>query len=61
MPSDCAPEWGLLVCDVDDSSRCYARTSDPDVLAELEQTECVGRSVELVTGDNNVNGVARWA
>jgi acetyl-CoA C-acetyltransferase len=58
---DGSAEWGLLVCDVDESTRCYARTADPDVLAELEQTECVGRAVELVTGDNNVNGVARWA
>jgi acetyl-CoA C-acetyltransferase len=53
--------WGLLVCDVDDGVRCYARTSDADVLAELEQSECVGRRVELATGAGNVNGVVRWA
>jgi acetyl-CoA C-acetyltransferase len=57
---DGAAEWGLLVCDVDDSTRCYARTSDADVLAELESSECVGRQVELATGDNNVNGVVQW-
>jgi acetyl-CoA C-acetyltransferase len=53
-------DWGLLVCDVDAATRCYARVSDADVLAELEATECVGRDVELTTGDGNVNGVARW-
>jgi len=57
---DGSADWGLLVCDVDDSTRCYARTSDADVLAELEESECVGRRVELATGDKNVNGVVRW-
>ena len=58
---DGSADWGLLVCDVDDATRCYARTSDPDLLAELEQSECVGRQVELATADNNVNGVVAWA
>ena len=58
---DGTADWGLLVCDVDGSTRCYARVSDADVLAELEQSECVGRPVELATGENNVNGVVRWA
>jgi acetyl-CoA C-acetyltransferase len=57
---DGSADWGLLVCDVDETTRCYARTSDAAVLAELEQSECVGRRVELATGDNNVNGVVRW-
>jgi acetyl-CoA C-acetyltransferase len=57
---DGTADWGVLVCDVDDTTRCYARTTDADVLAELEQTECVRRTVELSTGENNVNGVARW-
>ncbi|MEY2448316.1 MAG: acetyl-CoA C-acetyltransferase [Acidimicrobiaceae bacterium] len=56
---DGTAEWGLLVCDVDDGSRCYARVNDAEMLAELENNECVGRTVELVT-ENNVNGVARW-
>ena len=58
---DGSADWGLLVCGVDERTRCYARTSDPDVLAELEASECVGRRAELATGDNNVNGVVRWA
>jgi hypothetical protein len=48
------------VCDIDDTTRCYARATDADVLAELEAAECVGRRVALTTGDNNVNGVTRW-
>lgn len=58
---DGVAEWGLLVCDVDDDTRCYAKTVDGDVLAELESAECVGRAVELVTDENNVNRVAQWA
>ena len=58
---DGGAEWGLLVCDVDDGSRCYGRVEDPDLLAEIESDECVGRSVELATDDKNVNRVARWA
>lgn len=58
---DGVAEWGLLVCDVDDGSRCYGRVEDPHVLAELERDECVGRAVELVTDDKNVNRVASWA
>jgi acetyl-CoA C-acetyltransferase len=58
---DGAAEWGLLVCDVDAETRCYARTTDADVLAELEQTECVGRTVELTTDEKNVNHVSRWS
>jgi acetyl-CoA C-acetyltransferase len=56
---DGSADWGLLVCDVDDTTRCYARTSDADVMAELEASECVGRRVELVT-DDKVNRMARW-
>jgi len=58
---DGSADWGLLVCDVDDRSRCYARVEASDLLAELESVECVGRDVELVTNEKNVNGVVRWA
>jgi acetyl-CoA C-acetyltransferase len=57
---DGGAEWGLLVCDVDDSTRCYARVAHPDLLAELEENECVGCTVELATNDQNVNEVVRW-
>ena len=53
---DGAAEWGLLVCDVDDGSRCYAKALDGEVLAELERAECVGRSVELVTDEQRERG-----
>ena len=54
------PSGAVLVCDVDDNTRCYARVTDADMLAELEQSECVGRSVDLMTNEKNVNEVARW-
>ena len=55
---DGSPEWALLVCDVDDDSRCYARVADAAALVELEGNECVDRRVDVHTEDGNVN-VAR--
>jgi acetyl-CoA C-acetyltransferase len=40
-------EWALLVCDVGDGARCYARADDPDLLAALETDEWVGRRVTI--------------
>ncbi len=56
-----APDWGLLVCDVEPGRRCYARVADPEMLAELEREECVGRRVRTKTNDGNVNEVTAWA
>jgi acetyl-CoA C-acetyltransferase len=50
-------EWGLAVCDVDPGTRCYAKVLDPDLLAQAEATELVGKTVTLVPGDNNANVV----
>jgi acetyl-CoA C-acetyltransferase len=47
---DGAPEWGLLVCDVDGPqgpARCYARLDDRDTLARAERDELVGTVVAL--------------
>jgi acetyl-CoA C-acetyltransferase len=44
---DGAPEWGLLVCDLEDGTRAYAKLLDAADLAAAEQTELVGRSVQL--------------
>jgi acetyl-CoA C-acetyltransferase len=44
---DGAPEWGLLVCDLEDGTRAYAKLLDAGDLAAAEQTELVGRSVQL--------------
>jgi acetyl-CoA C-acetyltransferase len=64
---DGAPEWGLLVCDLPDGSRAYAKLLDADELAAAEQIELVGRAVQLSTttangamGEQSVN-VARLA
>jgi len=51
---DGAPEWGLAVCDIDSTTRCYARILDADVLAEAERTELVGRHMTL-SPDGPVN------
>ena len=48
-------EWGLVVCDLPDGTRCYARAEDPDLLAHVEQVEWVGARVDLVAVDNDVN------
>jgi acetyl-CoA C-acetyltransferase len=52
---DGAPEWGLAVCDLDDGTRCYARVDDPALLVAMEASEWVGRTVDLVTGEGDVN------
>jgi acetyl-CoA C-acetyltransferase len=44
---DGAPEWALLVCDLADGARTYAQVRVPELCAEAEQTELVGRSVRL--------------
>lgn len=49
------PVWGLCVCDLPDGARCYARVHDAGLLAAMEETEWVGRSVELVAGEKDVN------
>jgi acetyl-CoA C-acetyltransferase len=42
-----APEWALLVCDVPGGARTYAQVREPDLCAEAEATELVGRTVRL--------------
>jgi acetyl-CoA C-acetyltransferase len=53
----------VLVCDVDShgdgdggtGARCYAAVRDPDLLADLEAEEWVGRTVVLSDGGDGVN------
>ena len=54
---DGSPEWGLAVCDVPEGGRCYARIAEPDLLQAMEETEWVGASVQLTTGDGDVNSL----
>jgi acetyl-CoA C-acetyltransferase len=52
------PESALLVCDLPGGARCYARLDGgPEVLAETEVTELIGRAVTL-TPQEGIN-VAR--
>jgi acetyl-CoA C-acetyltransferase len=53
---DGAATDALLICDLDPGTRCYAKVTDADLLAELEATEWVGRTVKLRHQDG-VNGV----
>ena len=50
-----SPEWGLAICDLPDGTRAYGRIESPDLLDDIERTEWVGASVELVPGSDNVN------
>jgi acetyl-CoA C-acetyltransferase len=45
--SDGTATDGLLICDLERRGRCYAKTTDVDFVAELEETEWVGRTVQL--------------
>lgn len=41
------PEWALLICDVANGARAYARSVEPELLAVAESEELVGRRVRL--------------
>ncbi len=55
-----AAEWGALVCDLPDRTRCYGRLEDPEALASVEHDELIGRLVDLETNEAGVN-IARLA
>jgi acetyl-CoA C-acetyltransferase len=52
---DGAPEWGVVVCDLPDGTRCYGRLEDADDLARAEEEEIVGRTVRLTGSEGGVN------
>jgi acetyl-CoA C-acetyltransferase len=47
--------WGLVIADVDDDARAYARVEDADVLTAMEAEEWVGREVQLTETPEGVN------
>ena len=50
---DGAPEWALLVCDLPDDTRTYAQVREPDLVAEAETQELIGRrAMEFVHPDD---------
>jgi acetyl-CoA C-acetyltransferase len=51
---DGEPTDALVVCDVDETTRCYAKSRDADFLRSLEANEWVGAEVGLVR-DGTVN------
>ncbi len=53
--SDGIPAWGVAVCDVPTGGRCYARIEAPDLLAQAETEEWVGRGVVIApSGEVNM-------
>lgn len=58
MHSRQGPEWGLAVCDLPEGDRCYARVEDRQLIQSMEDTEWVGRDVDLVDAGKGVNRVA---
>jgi len=50
-----APEWGLVIADVADGRRAYGRVEESTLLTELEATEWVGQTIDLVAGADGVN------
>lgn len=52
---DGVPEWGLVIADLNDGSRAYARVEDADLLADLERDEWVGRELHLEATEAGVN------
>ncbi len=52
---DGAAEWGLVIADVGDGSRAYAKVEDAAVLVDMESREWVGDTVELVPAEGGVN------
>jgi acetyl-CoA C-acetyltransferase len=55
---DGSPEWGLVIADLPDRTRTYAKVADADLLADAESRELVGETVTLTT-DGQVN-TATW-
>ncbi len=45
----------IAICDLPGGTRCYARVDDASLLEEMEEQEWVGRNVELVAGEGEVN------
>jgi acetyl-CoA C-acetyltransferase len=55
---DGSPEWGLVIAELPDGKRAYAKVTDAELLADAESRELVGQTVTLAT-DGQVN-TARW-
>ncbi|MFZ6003378.1 MAG: acetyl-CoA synthetase [Actinomycetota bacterium] len=52
------PEWGLVIADVRDWVRAYARVEDRDLLESMESIDWVGHPIELRTNETGVNLVS---
>jgi acetyl-CoA C-acetyltransferase len=52
---DGSAQWGAVVCDLPDGSRCYSRLEHPDDLERAEREEIVGSAARLTPDENGVN------
>ena len=52
------PRSALIIADISDGSRSYARTSDPESMSFIRDVESVGEPIILRPGDDRTNGVA---
>ena len=54
-----APASALIIADVADGTRAYARSTNDEMMSFLVNEESVGESVVLVPGENGTNAVER--
>jgi acetyl-CoA C-acetyltransferase len=55
---DGSPEWGLVIGEIAEGKRIYAKITDPALMADAESRELVGTTVS-VSNDGTMN-VAHW-
>jgi acetyl-CoA C-acetyltransferase len=55
---DGTPEWGLVIADLPDGRRAYAKITDAGLLADAESRELVGSPI-TISAEGKVN-TARW-
>lgn len=46
---------GIVVCDLPDGARCYANTTDAGIMRSMMNDEWVGKEIDLVSGEGEVN------
>lgn len=56
-----APQSALVIANISDQSRAYARTNDPELMNIISEMEAVGEAVLLRPGDDDTNDVALLA
>jgi acetyl-CoA C-acetyltransferase len=55
---DGSPEWGLVIADIPDGGRVYAKVTEADLMVDAESRELVGQPVTLRT--DGTQNTATW-